>query len=226
MAAARAFEAAGIFIFSGLWSIFFLRLWSSFAPLAFMLFLGALILAYFLADLLSGLIHWACDTFGTVRTPIWGPLVILAFRRHHEHPTEIFRISIIENLGASAIAGCLALGLLHPDSQRDESASLGTLFLWQLWLGFVFFTVISNLFHRWAHLPAQRKPAWMRKLQASGLILNSERHLRHHQKPHRSDYCVLSGWANSITNRIPWERIEAFLGHFGMKTDIERKEPS
>ena len=43
----------------------------------------ALIAGWLLADLFSGLVHWALDSFGSVRTPIFGPAFIRPFREHH-----------------------------------------------------------------------------------------------------------------------------------------------
>ncbi len=50
----------------------------------FLVFIPALFLAHYLADLLSGLIHWVCDSFGCASTPFWGPALIGPFR-HQPH---------------------------------------------------------------------------------------------------------------------------------------------
>jgi len=40
----------------------------------------ALLLGWLVADLFSGLVHWALDSFGSVRTPLLGRAFIRPFR--------------------------------------------------------------------------------------------------------------------------------------------------
>ncbi|MDT8998631.1 fatty acid desaturase CarF family protein [Paucibacter sp. APW11] len=173
--------------------------------------------AYYLADLLSGLIHWVCDSFGNEHTPLWGPALVGPFRRHHRDPLQITRISLLENLGASALAGDLVLWLWSPWAAQAASSVPGLAWrLTMLWL--IVFAVLSNLFHRWSHLPLARRPGWMLWAQRHHLLLNSQIHGRHHRPPHRLNYCILSGWANPLSNRIPWAGIEAVLARLGIRT--------
>jgi ubiquitin-conjugating enzyme E2 variant len=46
----------------------------------------AALCGWLLADLFSGLVHWALDSFGSVRTPVLGPAFIRPFREHHADP--------------------------------------------------------------------------------------------------------------------------------------------
>ena len=55
-------------------------------PLRPWLVLTAALLAYLAADLVSGLVHWAADTWGSVDLPIVGPAVLRPFREHHVDP--------------------------------------------------------------------------------------------------------------------------------------------
>ena len=47
------------------------------------------IVAQFLVDFMSGVAHWAGDTWGTFKTPIFGSTVIGPFRMHHVDPQDI-----------------------------------------------------------------------------------------------------------------------------------------
>jgi ubiquitin-conjugating enzyme E2 variant len=141
-------------------------------------------------------------------------MLVGPFRRHHRDPLAITRISVVENLGASAIAGPVALALARP-SWGDHA------FGWHLWVWFLAFAVVSNLFHRWAHWPRARKPRWMAALQRYRLLLPAREHLRHHRAPHRVNYCILSGWANALTNRVAWHRLEALLLRVGVGTHFD-----
>lgn len=183
--------------------------------------LGPLPLAYFLADLFSGLVHWVCDSFGSSATPVWGPMLVKAFREHHYHPQNITRIDLRENLGASAIAGFIVLAALSPLLLQSRPSSSWQFFGWWLGLWFLLFAFLSNLLHRWAHFPYGRRPAWMKRLQKLKLILDSESHGLHHLKPHRRNYCILCGWANSVTNRIPWAALEKALAQVGVRTNFD-----
>lgn len=179
-----------------------------------LLLLASLPLGYYLADLLSGLIHWVCDSFGNEHTPLWGPMLVGPFRRHHRDPLQITRISLLENLGASALAGLLVLALWSPEAAHSLP---GQALQWTL-LSMIVFAVLSNLFHRWSHLPLARRHGWMLWAQRHHLLLNSQIHGLHHRPPRRRNYCILSGWANPLSNRIPWAGIEALLARIGIKT--------
>jgi len=179
----------------------------------------ALPLGYYCADLLSGLIHWVCDSFGDAHTPLWGPLLVGPFRRHHQTPADITQISLTENLGASAIAGAAVIWLWAPQALGLSSAAelLGR--YTGLWC--IAFAVLSNRFHRWAHLPLARRPRWMYLLQQWRILLRPQDHALHHRKPHRVNYCILSGWANPLCNRVPWARVEGWLARVGIPTNFD-----
>lgn len=165
----------------------------------------SMLVGFFLADWFSGIVHWSCDHLGTRETPFWGEIV-RGFRDHHDDPMEITRIPLSENLGYSAIAGTIVFWIF--------SASLGVNWI-TFW--FLFFAFLSNLFHRWSHFPARQKPWWMKRLQKAGILLRPEEHSTHHREPFRVNYCILSGWANGITNRTPWGLFEKFLSRLGVK---------
>ena len=185
-----------------------------------LIFIPALFLAHFLADLLSGLIHWACDSFGCASTRFWGPALIGPFRRHHDTPRDITKITLAENLGSSAMAGVAALLLLsHELVSQDLFTPLKT-FGMLLYILFVQFAVLSNLFHRWAHLREKDKNQAIRFLQNHNLIIRSEHHWRHHKRNFRVNYCISNGWANQVTNRIPWVLIEKVMAKFGARTNF------
>jgi len=53
------------------------------------------IMAEFVVDFVSGILHWACDTWGEFTTPIVGPSLIRGFRMHHLDPQDITRHGFI-----------------------------------------------------------------------------------------------------------------------------------
>jgi len=63
---------------------------------------------WLLADLMSGLLHWAFDSWGTVRTPLPGKAFIRPFREHHGDPKSMLAHDFVELNGASCVA-CIPL---------------------------------------------------------------------------------------------------------------------
>src|SRR6185369_10112577 len=97
----RAVEISAVVLFFVLLAFSLPGISSEYLPLA-------LILGWLLADLFSGLVHWALDTYGSVRTPIVGPAIIRPFREHHADPQGMTRHDFFEVNGSSCL-GCLPL---------------------------------------------------------------------------------------------------------------------
>ena len=135
------------------------------------------ILGWLLADLLSGLVHWALDRFGSESTPFLGPVLIRPFREHHDDPRAMTRHDFVETNGASALGGSF---LLLFNSEILLFTALGVL--------------AANQCHKWAH--ARSVPAIVGAAQRLRLILPPAAHRRHHAAPHDRHFCTLSGWCN------------------------------
>ncbi len=155
---------------------------------------SALLLGYALADFASGLVHWLADRHFDPRTPLLGSLLIAPFREHHASPDAITRHGFLEVTGNNALVTLLpALVLIvHPAPE----GSPGWLFVHLALLSLAVSVIVTNLFHRWAHVA--KPPRAIRLLQHAGLILSPERHACHHQKSHDRAYCVTSGWLNPL----------------------------
>ncbi|MGQ0524390.1 MAG: fatty acid desaturase CarF family protein [Betaproteobacteria bacterium] len=183
----RTVEVASIVLFLALLLVSFQRFAAPawFVPLA-------LLLGWLLADLFSGLVHWALDSFGSVTTPVFGPAFIRPFREHHAEPEAMTRHDFIEVNGASCI-GCLPLLLsihifeTHPLLHAViVSTCLGVLF--------------TNQCHKWAH--SEQPHLAVRFLQKAGLILSSKEHIKHHTPPYDTHFCTASGWLNRPFNFV------------------------
>lgn len=169
---------------------------------------------YVMADLLTGFVHWFCDTFFEETTPIIGPGLIAPFREHHRDPLLMTRHGFLELTGSSfrGLAPVLWAFLWLGDALPAAADAL----VFALATG----AVGTNLLHRWAHQPDP--PAVARVLQAAGVVLTPERHARHHAPPHAAGYCVTSGWLNPLCDRLRiWSKAESALVALGLPRDNE-----
>src|ERR687892_649162 len=69
------------------------------------------------ADCLSGLVHWAADTWGNDDLPFIGPRLLVPFRVHHINPDDFLRRPFLDTNGdvaflvLPALAGLLMIRL-------------------------------------------------------------------------------------------------------------------
>ena len=155
-------------------------------------------IGYLLADLLTGTIHWFCDTFFSEKTPLIGSFIIFSFREHHTHPYLITEDKFIEQDTTSFFLLLPALvGAVY--STKIYSQDLALFLLHSCLIGLSIGAFSTNLFHKWAHM--DNPPRIVQKFQNMGLILNRERHKIHHANHDRS-FCVTSGLLNPLLDKI------------------------
>jgi len=152
----------------------------------------ALLSGWLAADLFSGLVHWALDSFGSVRTPLLGPAFIRPFREHHADPAGMTRHDFIEVNGASCL-GCLPLLI---GIQVFETNPLLHAVIACTALG----VLLTNQCHKWAH--SEEPPSGARFFQKLGLVLSAEEHIKHHTPPFNTHFCTASGWLNRPFNAL------------------------
>jgi ubiquitin-conjugating enzyme E2 variant len=162
----------------------------------------AALAAWLAADLLSGLVHWAFDTWGSVHTPLVGARYIRPFREHHWDPHAMTRHDFVETNGSSCMAALplLTLAAVLPMDTRGWAFAHAVLVFIALGV------LITNQCHKWAHLPHRDIPHPVRLAQRLRLILRPEDHLRHHVRPFDSHYCTAAGWLNRPLGAIGFFR--------------------
>jgi ubiquitin-conjugating enzyme E2 variant len=155
------------------------------------------------ADLLSGFVHWAADTWGRETLPVVGRRFLRPFRVHHLNPHDFLRRDFIDCNGDVAM---LVLPMLAASMQIPLGTPLGdaaALFLWS----FAAWMLPTNQVHQWAHMPDP--PGLVAWLQRHGVILSREAHHEHHVSPYVVNYCIATGWCNRwLTARQVFPRLE------------------
>jgi ubiquitin-conjugating enzyme E2 variant len=196
-AAVRRFELASIGVYSAVMCWLLWRI----APGALAspwLAVSAFMLGYIAADLVSGIVHWAADTWGTPEWPLLGQALIRPFREHHVDPQEITRHDFVETNGNNcfiSIGPGVAAALL-PDGPGHTGAFFAATFTFSL----ILWVLFTNQFHKWSHLEAP--PPAIALLQRWHLILPRDHHLVHHSAPYTRYYCITVGWLNEPLQRI------------------------
>jgi ubiquitin-conjugating enzyme E2 variant len=155
-------------------------------------------LGYLAADFFSGLVHWFCDTFFEEDTPLIGRMLIEPFREHHRDPLAMTRHGLAEIAGNSCLAIAPLLAAVAFLAPPATGAPL-SLAAHSALLTFAVGAVITNQFHKWAHLPAA--PRMVASLQQAGLVLRPAHHAGHHRTQAEA-YCVATGWMNPFLDRI------------------------
>jgi sterol desaturase/sphingolipid hydroxylase (fatty acid hydroxylase superfamily) len=152
------------------------------------------------ADFVSGLVHWAADTWGRDDLPILGRLLLVPFRVHHVNPGDFLRRGFVDVNGDVAIVAVpvlLALASIRLDTAPAVAAvTFGVVFCAA--------SMLTNQIHQWAHMP--RPPRVVRRLQGAGLLLRPHHHAAHHARPYDVRYCITTGWWNGPLERAGFFR--------------------
>jgi plasmanylethanolamine desaturase len=186
----------GLFVPLAVWSAWRLveATGAWFVPVA----LAAALAAWAASDLLSGLVHWAFDTYGSVQTPFVGAAFIRPFREHHFDPLAITRHDFVETNGSNCLA-CSPLLIAASVMPLDAAPLVAA-------QSFMLFTALgvlaTNQCHKWAHADVAARPALVRWAQRAGLLLSPEHHKLHHTAPFDSHFCTSNGWLNAPLNRL------------------------
>lgn len=169
----------------------------------------SIILAWLLADFISGLAHWAEDKL-LVNPSRWGFLegIRLDNTLHHEKPAAMLKFTLWQNINTTAYWTLPIAAILFVFGAPIV-----------IWLAMVFVT-FGNIIHRFAHYPphAKQMPLIVRWLQYSGAWLGYYHHFHHHfgnglrlkKEESVQHYCVMSNWLNPVLDKIKfWKMLEA-----------------
>jgi hypothetical protein len=154
----------------------------------------------FVADFISGLLHWMFDTWFSEKTTPVRRMVTLV-REHHVYPERIFNYSLWHDAGMLSwfalliSAPLFALAILPAStvtSVRYALAVVGVTTSLEI--------VFMLEFHKCGHRVDRGRV--VRTLQRLYLLLSPEHHLGHHSGGHESNYCLINGLADRTLGRL------------------------
>uniref|UniRef100_A0A7N0UB50 Lipid desaturase domain-containing protein n=1 Tax=Kalanchoe fedtschenkoi TaxID=63787 RepID=A0A7N0UB50_KALFE len=160
---------------------------------------------YVVADLASGIYHWAIDNYGSATTPILGRQ-IEAFQGHHMWPILESKREMANNLHISAsavILGMLPIVILLPSHYPNCHAFCSA---------FSVCALFCQQFHAWAHCSKSSLPVIVVALQDMGLLVSRSAHAAHHRPPYDKNYCIVSGmWNKTLETYAVFRALELVL---------------
>ena len=156
-------------------------------------------------DFVSGLVHWAEDTFGTAATPVVGRWIIAPNELHHRDAGAFVEKGWLASNWDLGMAGLL-LGA-------------GAWWVGRLDAAVVVFAAggaLANQVHKWNHA-ASRAPWLVRGLWATGVLQRPAHHAGHHGGGKNTHYCVLTPFVNPVLDLTRfWRGLErVFVPLFG-----------
>mmetsp|Transcript_38457 Transcript_38457/g.53561 ORF Transcript_38457/g.53561 Transcript_38457/m.53561 type:complete len:261 (+) Transcript_38457:240-1022(+) len=204
----RYFEYLTLFLYSMTWPIAFYQYIiqpSVGSPLACALSFGFFLIAMVISDVITGLMHWGFDTWGTIETPVFGAF-IRSFREHHLDAAEMCNHDFVETNADSALG---SVPVLFYFVFVAPTSTIGwgfySILIWTSLL-----TTLTNEFHKWSHL--RKRNAIVAFLQDWHIILPPRHHHVHHTSPHDEYYCITNGWMNPVLEKVNfWKNLETAI---------------
>lgn len=172
-----------------------------------------LVACILIADFISGVIHWAEDTYAVpTRNEFFNDNVVMPNIAHHRNPAAICRGTYWEN---SYVTTTLAAGFML-------AIFLIGIHAWQPYF-IACLAAQFNQTHAWAH--GGKVPNWVGWLQKTGIMISVGHHIVHHRKPYMVRYCVGTNLLNPILDKIKiWRIMELCLRLVGAKVKRGSKE--
>jgi ubiquitin-conjugating enzyme E2 variant len=178
----------------------------------------------FAADLVSGVLHWAFDTYFSDRNTLIKRTVLIV-REHHVFPERIFRYGLWREAGTVSWFAAIGAAPVHAIAWAAPAIPSGLRFaLIVAALTFALELTFMLQFHKAGHRP--RRGRTIRALQRMRLLLAPEHHLTHHAGRHDVNYCLINGIADDTLGRVGFFRflevaIQAATGAIAREHDRE-----
>ena len=159
--------------------------------------IGAIFVCFWMADFLTGFVHWLEDTYCLEHIPLLGNFICEPNIQHHIDPLDMVRNGTFFSRNWLQWALCGGIFAL----------------LWSMGLGNIytgltlFFASFGNEVHRWNHM--SKTGPIVSLLKETGMVQMQKQHSLHHKPPYAQYYCPLSSMLNPILERMNfWRRLE------------------
>jgi len=153
------------------------------------------ILGAFAGDFSAGLFHWFEDNYIPYESDI--PFlrdVGVANKLHHYYPRAMVNSNFFSTIQTTLVLSIIGVGLallLAPKFVRKH---------WMFFVSFFFFSVFSNLFHKWSHMRPCELNQFVLFIQKLGIIDHTH-HSKHHEQPSEK-FCVIFKLSNMILDTL------------------------
>jgi hypothetical protein len=161
-----------------------------------------IIIGFFLADVITGIFHWFEDSYldYCIDIPILSGIA-KDNEMHHYFPRSIISYSYWENINVTfplTVSILFILYLLNKSLFKHV----------YLIASFAFFSIISNLLHRFSHMRECENNQVINFLQSTGILCPHKHHSIHHIKD-AEKYCIITVYCNYILDSIYfWRALE------------------
>jgi hypothetical protein len=167
----------------------------------------------FAVDLITGVIHWAEDTWTALgRSRLLDTYVVRDNVEHHRRPGGIRAGTYWETNRV-----CIALGFV-----AACAVALCGVHAWQAY-AIVLLASQSNQVHKWAH--CANPPRAIAYLQRLGLLQSAAHHAEHHKRPYARRYCTTTNFLNPVLDGVGfWRGLEWLIERCGIT--VQRTTPA
>merc|ERR1711916_13788 len=165
--------------------------------------MGAAFCGVLFADFMSGVAHWALDTWGNSATPVFGAF-IRSFREHHVDQMSITRHDFIETNGDNSMPVVPVMIALYCFPAVPGGTLLRSPVLHTFFLSAALCVAFTNQAHKASH--SAKQPAVVKALISYGIIMSPKHHRIHHSGDFSAYYCITTGWLNAPLDAIGFWR--------------------
>lgn len=183
-----------------LWALAFLVAHAGVVADRWLFALAGVAVGTYVADLVSGLLHWAFDTWFHEDQPVVRRMVLLV-REHHTHPDRIFRYHFRQDAGMLSWFALVVTAPVAWSAVTPGGAPGGVRVMLAVAAVTMSVEIVTMFeFHKCGH--RVHRGELVRALQRFHLLLSPEHHLRHHSGRHDRNYCLITGVADRTLGRL------------------------
>jgi plasmanylethanolamine desaturase len=204
----RTFRTVEVFSIVSFFSLMVMVVWrvSPFMKISPWLIVASFAVGFIAADFVSGFVHWLADTWGRTDMPVIGKWLLRPFREHHVDQKAITRHDYIETNGSNCM-----ISLPHAVACVLCPLEVGEWMAIELFAivssaSMIFWVMMTNQFHKWAHMDDVECPRVVQWLQKVHLVLPPTHHKIHHTAPFDRYYSITTGWLNWPLHKLGFYR--------------------